>query len=116
MKVRVLAVIYSYSKKVRGPRESLSSPCPTSPYQEQSDDQTRDLRSHISQEQCMFGFVLYHVTVVKLIYSCGITGNSKTTSFPVSRRYTDVKESSLYSSDVESFESRRLCASSIIKN
>ena len=35
-------------------------------------------------------------------------GNSKTTSFPVSRRYTEENESSLYSSDVASFESRYL--------
>ena len=42
------------------------------------------------------------------IYSCGCTGNSKTTSLPVRRRYTDEKESSLYSNDVESLESRNL--------
>ncbi len=42
------------------------------------------------------------------IYSCDTAGNSNTTSFPVSRRYTDENESSLYSSDVASFESRNL--------
>jgi hypothetical protein len=42
------------------------------------------------------------------IYSCGTAGNSKVTSFPVRRRYTDENESSLYSSDVASFESRYL--------
>ena len=37
-------------------------------------------------------------------YSCDTTGNSKTTSFPVRRRYTDENESSVYSSEVASFE------------
>jgi len=42
-------------------------------------------------------------------HSCAAcTGNSNTTSFPVNRRYTDENESSLYSSDVESFASRDL--------
>ena len=44
------------------------------------------------------------------IYSVD-AGNSNTTSFPVSRRYTDENESILYSSDVESFESRNLILS-----
>lgn len=43
------------------------------------------------------------------IYSEEVMGNSNTTSFPVSRRYTDENESSLYSREVASFESRKLC-------
>lgn len=46
----------------------------------------------------------------RIIYSCATTGNSNTTSFPVRRRYTDENESSLYSNDVASFESRKLYA------
>lgn len=42
------------------------------------------------------------------VYSAAATGNSKTTSFPVRRRYTDVNESSLCSIFVESLLSSRL--------
>lgn len=41
-------------------------------------------------------------------HSAAWTGNSNTTSLPVRRLYTDEKESSLYSSEVASFESRNL--------
>lgn len=41
-------------------------------------------------------------------YSAATTGNSKTTSLPVRRRYTDENESNLYSTEVASFESRKL--------
>ena len=47
------------------------------------------------------------------VYSCAVTGNSNTTSLPVSRRYTDVNESSLYSNDVASFASRNLRANRV---
>ena len=47
------------------------------------------------------------VKVLHGIYSCDL--NSKTTSLPVRRRYTEENESSLYSKDVESLWSRYLC-------
>lgn len=45
------------------------------------------------------------------IHSCGTTGNSNTTSFPVRQRYTEENESTLYSNDVASFESNSLYTS-----
>ena len=62
------------------------------------------------RNKCLTYFNVRAVSTSTSPHSCdACTGNSNNTSFPVSRRYTEENESSLYSSDVESFGSKNLC-------
>ena len=51
---------------------------------------------------------LAELIFLQMDYSCSITENSNTTSFPERWQYTKENKSSLYSNDVASFESRNL--------